>query len=274
MAVNGRQTALSSIAVVEKVSRSRKILLTNSLTVRQRQQRGGIMERRYLGATIALAATFALFSHGFSSGLLAKLQQPRTTLISEAHCAAQMLKAQLLDKVNRSFGDGSAEEAQLRVEFNIPAPVLAAVPAPPMKNLKTPAPPVVACRASKLSADIRLPKNFDRIVQTNVERAVRAQQMVVQAKLQSREFQRAMALQSRELQRAMANAQREMARAGVAQARATAVQMRLNNSHPCPERRTARVSSDEDAQDIDWGQFSREIEQEVSRSIEVNVRNF
>lgn len=225
------------------------------------------MERRYLGATIALAATFALFSHGFSSGLLAKLQQPRATLISEAHCAAQMLKAQLLDKVNRSFGDGSAEEAQLRVEFNIPAPVLAAVPAPPMKNLKAPAPPVVACRAPKLSADIRLPKNFDRIVQTNVERAVRAQQFVVQAKLQSREFQRAMAMQSAELQRAMARAQREMARAGAAQ-------MRLNNSHPCPERRTARVSSYEDTQDVDWNQFSREIQEEVSRSIEVNVRNF
>jgi hypothetical protein len=222
------------------------------------------MERRYLGAIIAMAATFTLFSHGFNSGLLAKLREPRTTLISEAQCAAQMLKARLLDNMNQSLGSGSAEEAQLRVEFNIPAPVLAAAPAPPVKNLKAPAaPPIVACRAPKLSAEIRLPKNFDRIVQTNVERAVRTQQIFVQTQFQSREFQRA-----------MANAQREMTRAAAAQARATAVHMRLNNSHPCPERRTARVRSDDDGQDVDWGQISREIEQDVSRSMDFNVRNF
>ena len=87
------------------------------------------MERRYLAATIAMAATFALFSHAFGSGIADHVHDPRATLISEMHCATQTLRARLLDKVNRSLGSGgSAEEAQLRVEFNLPAPALAAVP--------------------------------------------------------------------------------------------------------------------------------------------------
>ena len=85
------------------------------------------MERRYLAATIAMAATFAVFSHAFGSGLLTKVQKPRETLISEMRCAAQTLRTRLLDKVNRSLGSGSAEEAQLRVELNLPAPAVAAV---------------------------------------------------------------------------------------------------------------------------------------------------
>ena len=65
------------------------------------------MERRYLAATIAMAATFAVFSHAFGSGLLTKVQKPRETLISEMRCAAQTLRTRLLDKVNRSLGSGS-----------------------------------------------------------------------------------------------------------------------------------------------------------------------
>ena len=239
------------------------------------------MERRYLAATVALAATFALFSHAFGSGLLAKLHEPRTTLISEAHCAAQMLKARLVDKLNQSLGSGSAEEAQLRVEFNLPAPLLAAAPAPPAppaRNFKAPAaPPVVACRAPKLSAEVRLPKDFDRIVQTSVESAVRAQQIVLQTQLQSREFQRAMALQSREVQHAMANAQREMARVGAVQARANAAQAKMN-SHPCNGNRTVHVSSrsgDDDVNvDVDLDQVSRQIEEQVSSSFKAGARTF
>ncbi len=90
------------------------------------------MERRYFAATIAMAATFALFSHAFGSGLLNHVPDSRATLISEMHCAAQTLRSQLLDKVNHTLGGGSAEEAQLRVELNLPAPpAAAAVPAAP-----------------------------------------------------------------------------------------------------------------------------------------------
>ena len=85
------------------------------------------MERRYLAATIAMAATFALFSHAFSSGLLTKVHDPQATLISQARCAAETLRARLLDKVNSSLGGGSAEEAQLRVELNLDSPAMAVV---------------------------------------------------------------------------------------------------------------------------------------------------
>ena len=99
------------------------------------------MERRYLAATIAMAATFALFSHAFSSGLLNRVHDPRATLISEMRCAAQTLRARLLDRVNRSLGTGSAEEAQLRVELNLDSPAMAVImPA-------VPAPPACACRS-------------------------------------------------------------------------------------------------------------------------------
>jgi hypothetical protein len=273
---------LTLLSLLKKVSSGAKFLLTIGLAARQRQQRGGVMERRYLGATIAMAAIFALFSHGFSSGLFAKLHQPPTTLVSEAQCAVQTLRTRLLEKVNRSLGNESAEEAQLRVELNIPAPILAAPPVPPVapqipavtsKQVQAPAaPPAVACRAPRLYANVKLPKNFNQIVQANVERAVRVQQIVVQTKLQSREFQRTMAQQSRELQRAMEHAQREMARANAAQARAAVYQAKAS-AHPCPNR-SARVTSDNDEDNVDWGRFSREIEQEVSRSMDESVRNF
>jgi len=234
------------------------------------------MERRYLGATIAMAATFALFSHAFSAGLLTKLQQPRNTMVAEARCAVQTLRTRLLDKVNRSLSNGSAEEAQLRVEFNLPAPALAArpvapMPAAPSMQVKAPIPPtapVVACSARKL-AEVKLPKNFDRLVQMNVDRAMQAQVLVARGQLQSRELQRDMA----RMQREMARAQREVARAAAARARAAVYQTRLN-SHPCPESQSVRVSSDNDGDNVDLDDLSREIQQEVSRSMDVNVRNF
>jgi len=227
------------------------------------------MERRYLAATVAMAAIFALFSHAFGSGLLTKLHQPRTTLISEARCAAQTLRAHLLDKVNRSLGGGNpAEEAQLRVEFNLPAPALAAAaPAPAlpvMKQVKAPAPPAVACRVPRLSAQVNLPRNFDRMVQQNVDQAVRAQMVVLRTQLQSGV-----------VEKAVARAQREAARAGVIQARVNAVQMRVNNFHDCPSKRAVRMSADNGGSDsVDWNELSNEIEQEVSRSVGNSARNF
>ena len=237
------------------------------------------MERRYLGATIAMAATFALFSHGFNSGLMGKLQERRTTLMSEARCAADTLRARVLDKVNRSLGGTSAEEAQLRVEFNLPSPVLAAPPVAPVapkapavapKQVSAPAaPPAVACRAQRVSAEVRLPRNFDRVVQASVNQAMRSQMLAVQTQLRSGQYLKAIA----NAQKAMANAQRQIALAAKAQARADKYQER-GNSHPCPGTRSVRLTADDDTQDTDWGQLSREIQEEVSRSVEVNVRNF
>ena len=128
------------------------------------------MERRYLAATIAMAATFALFSHAFGSGLLTRVHDPQATLISEVRCAAQTLRAHLLERVDRSLGAGSAEEAQLRVELNLGSSALAAVPAvpapptapvAPVLTAKTEAPHAMACPSQRLVA-IRLPRDYER----------------------------------------------------------------------------------------------------------------
>jgi len=82
------------------------------------------MERRYLVATLALVATFAIFSREFRSGHLANLPCPRTQLMSELRCARDYVKAQLLAKARPFVNRGVPEEQQMIAELNLP--VLAA----------------------------------------------------------------------------------------------------------------------------------------------------
>jgi hypothetical protein len=234
------------------------------------------MERRYLAATIAMAATFALFSHAFGSGLLNRVPDSRATLISEMHCAAQTLRARLLDKVNRSLGAGNAnaEEAQLRVELNLPAaPALAAVPAVPAAPPVAPVAPVapvkaaarqiVACPSQRLVA-VQVSKDYQRaqaraMAMQSRALAEQAKMMVVQARLTSQAMQR------------------EITRAAMAQVRANLAQAKID-SHPCSGERTVRVTSRSDDDDtdvnVDVDQLSRQIEEQVSRSLRNSVRNF
>jgi hypothetical protein len=232
------------------------------------------MERRYLAATIAMAATFALFSHAFGSGLLTRVHDPRPVLISEMHCAAQTLRTRLLDKVNRSFGPGSAEEAQLRVELNLPAAAalaaVPAVPAPPAVAPVAPAPPVkmsarqiVACPSQRLVA-VQVSKDYER---------AQARAMAMQSKALANQA-RVMAVQARLTSETM---QREITRAALAQARANMTQVKVS-SHPCNGGKSVRVSSrsgdDGTDIDVDLDQISRQVEEQVSRSLRNNVRNF
>ncbi len=83
------------------------------------------MERRYLAATLALVATFAIFSREFRSGHLANLPSSRTELISELKCARQYVTDQLLAKARPFIQRGVPEEAQMVAELNLP--VLAGV---------------------------------------------------------------------------------------------------------------------------------------------------
>jgi hypothetical protein len=217
------------------------------------------MERRYLAATIAMAATFAIFSHAFGSGLLSKMQHPQEALVSEMHCAAQTLRAHLLDKVNRSLGAGSAEEAQLRVELNLPAPaaVAPAPPAPPARPVaaKAPAAPAIACPSQRL-VSLRMPRDFDQQMQLKM-----------------------IAMQSRAASRAM---QHEIAAMAQAQTRLAAMQTRIahlscrgsqqsnwSNNVVQVHSRGNRVDVD-----LDMDRLSREIDEEVSRSMANSVRNF
>src|ERR1035438_3378442 len=62
-------------------------------------QRGGSMERRYLVATLALVATFAIFSREFRSGHLANLPCSRAALRADLACAKQYVADQLEAKL-------------------------------------------------------------------------------------------------------------------------------------------------------------------------------
>jgi hypothetical protein len=229
------------------------------------------MERRYLAATIAMAATFALFSHAFESGLLNRVHDSRTTLISEMHCAAQSLRARLLDKVNRSLGAGTAEEAQLRVELNLGAPFAAAVPAVPAapalpaiaaspKTIpaKAPVAPVAACPTQRLVSEIQLPRDFERAQAKAM--AMQSRALATQARL--------MAVQARLTSQAM---QREITRAALAQARANVAQARI--SHSSASLRTLHVRAGAREVDVDLDGLSDRISDEVQRSLE-SVRTF
>jgi hypothetical protein len=105
------------------------------------------MERKYLAATLAMAATFMVFSQAFSSGFSGRLlRQPRATLLAELKCATRALSTRLLDKISPALRPDSPEEAQLLAELNLPAlvgqvrqaelPQIAPVaPAPPVEPI-------------------------------------------------------------------------------------------------------------------------------------------
>ncbi len=240
------------------------------------------MERRYLAATIAMAATFALFSHAFSSGLLTRVHDSHATLISEMQCAAQSLRARLLDKVNRSLGAGTAEEAQLRVELNLGAasspaapavaPAAPSAPATPTGVASAPVAPAspkaipakaqvgprAGCPTRILMSEVLLPREFER---------TQAKAMAMQSKAIATQA-RLMAVQARLTSQSM---QREITRAAMAQARANMAQVRI--SHSTGNLHALQVRSGDREIDVNLDGLSERINDEVQRSLE-SVRNF
>ncbi len=235
------------------------------------------MDRRYLAATIAMAATFAVFSHAFNSGLMGKLQAQQTTLISELHCAAQSLRSRLLDKVNRSLGADTAEEAQLRVELNLPAPVAPVPPVPPAPAVAPIAPRAVntavkvralhpiACPAPRLATDVRFTQDLSSRMQARML-AMQSKLLADQARLQARLLEQQVRLNSQAMQR-------EINRAALAQARANMAQTRLHAQHPCRDS-ADHVARDSASESTDWDQLGRDISEEVTRSMQDSIRNF
>src|SRR5450755_3601351 len=82
------------------------------------------MERRYLVATLALVATFAIFSRGFNSGHPANLPCSPAELRSDLACAKQYLAEQFDAKVRSFVARGIPDKQQMVAELNLP--VLAA----------------------------------------------------------------------------------------------------------------------------------------------------
>src|SRR5271157_3533666 len=83
-------------------------------------QRGGSMERRYLVATLALAATFAIFSREFRSGHLANLHCSRAELQADLACAKHYVAEQLMAKLEPYVDRRAPEQAQIVAELNLP----------------------------------------------------------------------------------------------------------------------------------------------------------
>jgi hypothetical protein len=78
------------------------------------------MDRRYLVATLALAATFAIFSREFRSGHLAKFPTSRTQLQADVACVKHYVAAQVMAKLEPYLDRATPEQAQMVAELNLP----------------------------------------------------------------------------------------------------------------------------------------------------------
>ena len=78
------------------------------------------MERRYLVAILALAATFAIFSREFRSGYLAKLPTSPAQLQAEVACAKQYVAERLVARLEPFLDRTAPEQAQMVAELNLP----------------------------------------------------------------------------------------------------------------------------------------------------------
>ena len=78
------------------------------------------MERRYLAATLALAATFAIFSREFRSGHLANFPTSRAELQADVACAKRYVAEQMMAKLQPYLDRGTPEQAQMVAELNLP----------------------------------------------------------------------------------------------------------------------------------------------------------
>ena len=78
------------------------------------------MDRKYLAATLALAATFTIFSREFRSGHLAKFPTSRTELQADVACMKHYVAEQVMAKLEPYLDRGTPEQAQMVAELNLP----------------------------------------------------------------------------------------------------------------------------------------------------------
>ena len=160
------------------------------------------MERRYLVATLALVATFAIFSREFHSGHLANLPCSQAELRADLACAKQYLAEQFDARVRPFVARGIPEEQQMVAELNLPA--LAA--------------------ANERLAEVQA-KIAERVAEKQCDAAARAQDNALRAQERSlrdmeRIQERAAEVGARTQERAMAMNERTTMRAQEISARA------------------------------------------------------
>ena len=78
------------------------------------------MERRYLVATLALVATFSIFSREFRSGHLANLPTTRAELMSELKCARKYVTDQIVANAAPFMHRDVPDAAQIVAQMDLP----------------------------------------------------------------------------------------------------------------------------------------------------------
>jgi hypothetical protein len=126
------------------------------------------MERRYLVATLALVATFSIFSREFRPGDLAKLPRTRAELIADLHCARQYVAEKVMAQLQPLVGPTAPEEAQMVAELNLPE-----VARNVLTRVQTQAHAQIARQAAQQKCDVTLRMQRDALrAQEAAQRAV------------------------------------------------------------------------------------------------------
>jgi hypothetical protein len=126
------------------------------------------MERRYLVATLALVATFSIFSQELKSGYLAKLPTSRAEVLADLNCAKQYAAEQLMAKLEPLVDRTSPEQAQMVAELNLPEVARTA-----FTNAEVQAQAQIVQQAAKQKCDAALRAQRDALrAQETTQRAV------------------------------------------------------------------------------------------------------
>jgi hypothetical protein len=78
------------------------------------------MERRYLVATLALVATFAIFSQAFGSGRLTKLPRSRAEAQADIACVRRTVAERIVAELQPYLGSRAPEQPQMVTQLNLP----------------------------------------------------------------------------------------------------------------------------------------------------------
>src|SRR5215469_7881108 len=142
------------------------------------------MDRRYLAATLALAATFAIFSQEFRSGHLAKFPTSRAQVMADVACVKHYVASQVMAKLEPYLDRGTAEQAQMVAELNLPELVRVEQKVADEQVLATEEAAHQKCEVTLRAQReaIRAQKTAERALEIqvrNVEQAQRIQQLAV-----------------------------------------------------------------------------------------------
>ena len=171
------------------------------------------MERRYLVATLALVATFAIFSREFRSGHLAKLPTTRAELRADLACAKHYVADQLVAKFRPFVDRGIPEEQQMVAELNLPVLVRANEKVAETQALVAEQVAERNCEAAQRAQEraLRAQEAGLRAQERNLRAAERAQERA--AEMSARAQERAQELSARASERAVEVSARAMERA-------------------------------------------------------------